>query len=145
MLYSQEDFTYTPSCLELEAKARGSTILFLPKFHCELNPIEQCWGYAKRVYRLNPASSREEDLVHNALSALDQVPLPTIRRYVLNLVLLPVVDMFDSFFNRAHRFVDAYAQGLDGRQSAWACKRYRGHRMLPDRIMEALDEAGLKK
>ncbi len=27
---------------------KGHTAYFLPKFHCELNPIERVWGQAKR-------------------------------------------------------------------------------------------------
>jgi hypothetical protein len=46
-LFNQPDFVNVPSILETEAKAKGLTVLFLPKFHCELNFIEQCWGYAK--------------------------------------------------------------------------------------------------
>ncbi|KAJ7787695.1 hypothetical protein B0H13DRAFT_2395179, partial [Mycena leptocephala] len=41
----------------------------------ELNFIEQCWGYAKRIYRMFPPSSKEEDLTRNMLEALDSVPL----------------------------------------------------------------------
>jgi transposase len=37
--------------LETACEARGFRAIFLPKFHCELNFIEQCWGYSKRVYR----------------------------------------------------------------------------------------------
>ena len=54
LLFNQSDFTEVESILETEAKAFGLRVLFLPKFHCELNPIEQCWGYAKRLYRLSP-------------------------------------------------------------------------------------------
>ena len=64
-------------------QARGFRLLFLPKFHCELNFIEQCWGYAKRIYRLNPESSRDDNLEKYAIEALDSIPLETIRRYVL--------------------------------------------------------------
>lgn len=83
ILFNQPDFTHVPSLLETSMQAYGIPILFLPKFHCELNPIEQCWGYAKRVYRLNPESSREDALQDNAVRAVDSVPLVSIQRYVL--------------------------------------------------------------
>jgi hypothetical protein len=46
-LYTQPDFVAVESLLETHARVRGFEVLFLPKFHCELNFIEQCWGYAK--------------------------------------------------------------------------------------------------
>lgn len=80
MLYNEPDFTNGKSCLEEVCEARGFTVLFLPKFHCELNFIEQCWGHAKRVYRLNPPSSLEADLKRNLLASLDAVDLTHMRR-----------------------------------------------------------------
>ena len=50
ILYNQYDFTNVTSILELTCKALGVLVIFLPKFHCELNFIEQCWGFAKRIY-----------------------------------------------------------------------------------------------
>jgi hypothetical protein len=50
ILYNQPNFTNVPSILELACKALGVLVNFLPKFHCELNFIEQCWGYAKWIY-----------------------------------------------------------------------------------------------
>ena len=99
--------------------------MFLPKFHCELNFIEQCWGYAKRIYRLYPESSREDILESNALKALGSVPLESMRR----------------FANRSYRFMDAYSRGLNGRQAAWAARKYRGHRVLPHSLMVDLENA----
>jgi len=78
MLFSEPDFVTVESILESEASAKGFRILFLPKLHCELNPIEQCWGYAKRKYRLLPASSSEADLEKNMVKCLDEVPLITM-------------------------------------------------------------------
>lgn len=81
LLYTEPDFAEGESKLEILAKALGIQVMFLPKFHCELNPIEQCWGYAKRVYRFFPTSSREAQLEKNALEALSEVPLTSIRKY----------------------------------------------------------------
>ncbi|KAJ7673011.1 hypothetical protein DFH06DRAFT_979134 [Mycena polygramma] len=117
IIYNQPDFEQVESILETDFKDAGFGILFIPKFHCELNFIEQCWGYAKRLYRLNPDSSLEIALERNALAALDAVPLVSMRRFV----------------NRSQRFMDAYRVGLTGTQAAWAARKYRGHRMVPRR------------
>lgn len=67
--------------LETHCARLGVEVIFLPKFHPELNMIEQCWGYAKRVYREQPVSSAIEDLERNTLDALKAVPLDSMRRY----------------------------------------------------------------
>ncbi|KAJ7576208.1 hypothetical protein C8J56DRAFT_762018, partial [Mycena floridula] len=127
MLYNQLDFTHVPSLLETTCAARGVRVIFLPKFHCELNFIEQCWGYPKRVYRFFPESSNEETLEWNALGAVDAVPLLSMRR----------------FCNRSARFMEAYRLGLTGKQAAWAAKKYKGHRTLPTMLMDDLEAAHL--
>ncbi|KAJ7187586.1 hypothetical protein GGX14DRAFT_580946 [Mycena pura] len=127
ILFNQPDFANVESLLETHCKQRGFPILFLPKFHCELNFIEQCWGYAKRVYRYFPESSRQDDLERNVREALAAVPLDMMRR----------------FARRCEKFVDAYQKGLNGRQAAWAARKYRGHRVLPENILEELEEAGI--
>ncbi|KIJ57823.1 hypothetical protein HYDPIDRAFT_103788, partial [Hydnomerulius pinastri MD-312] len=45
------------------------------------------------------------------------------------------------FATRSHRFIDAYQCGLNGAQAAWAVKKYRGHRVLPETLMADLDKA----
>ncbi|KAG1730206.1 hypothetical protein EDB19DRAFT_1641456 [Suillus lakei] len=105
ILYCQPDFANIKSRLETTCEARQFRVIFLPKFHCELNFIEQCWGYAKRLYQTYPLSSKDSDLEHNVIKALDAVPLISMRNC----------------------FIDAYHKGLNGRQAAWAAKKYRGH------------------
>jgi hypothetical protein len=83
VLYCEADFVNQKSLLEEHAAARGFNVLFLPKFHCEINFLEQVWGYSKRIYREFPASTAESDLERNALAALDSVPLFSMRRYVM--------------------------------------------------------------
>jgi transposase len=63
------------SLLEAHCHAGGFEVMFLPKFHCELNFIKQCWGYAKWKYREFPPSSKEADLEKNVLAALEMVSL----------------------------------------------------------------------
>jgi hypothetical protein len=75
ILYTQPDFVNVPSVLETVCKAKGFKALFLPKFHCELNFIEQCWGFAKRQYRLLPSSSKEDVLKKNLISSLEEVTI----------------------------------------------------------------------
>jgi hypothetical protein len=75
ILFNQPHFAAVKSSLKDMCVEFHCTVLFLPKFHCELNPIEMVWGYAKRLYRLNAESSREDMLEKNTLAALDQVPL----------------------------------------------------------------------
>ena len=80
VLFNQPDFVNVESQLESVCKARGFQVIFLPKFHCELNFIEQCWGYAKCIYCHYPASSKEKDLEWNVLTALDSIPLESMCR-----------------------------------------------------------------
>ena len=47
VLYNQPDFVQVESLLETFCRGCGVDVIFLLKFHCELNFIEQCWGYAK--------------------------------------------------------------------------------------------------
>jgi hypothetical protein len=69
--------------LEEHCAEWGCKVIFFPKFHPELNFIEQCWGYAKRVYRMLPESSSEEDLERNMLEALESVPLASMSRFAI--------------------------------------------------------------
>ncbi|KAJ6505133.1 hypothetical protein C8R45DRAFT_923429 [Mycena sanguinolenta] len=47
------------------------------------------------------------------------------------------------FGNRSAKFADAYAKGLNGRQAAWAARKYHGHRIIPESILEELEAAGI--
>jgi len=80
MLYNEPNFINVKSLLEITCEARGFRAIFFPKFYCELNFIEQCWGYLKRIYHELPVLSKEADLEWNVLMALESVPLQLIHQ-----------------------------------------------------------------
>ncbi|QRV83688.1 DDE superfamily endonuclease [Ceratobasidium sp. AG-Ba] len=119
-MMNQPDMLAQKLIIQTLAEAEGFLVLYLPKYHCELNPIEQCWGAAKRVYRDSPFSSSEADLKRNMLTALDSIR--------------------PRFAARSQRFVHAYLAGLSGSQAAWAMKKFCGHRIIPLALLQEIDE-----
>ena len=81
LLFSQPDFNLQKSHLEEYITSRGHICDFYPKYHCELNFIEQYWGAAKFRYRSSPLTSDINAMEKNALACLDDVPLLQIKRY----------------------------------------------------------------
>ena len=69
-----------PPMVESFVLARGHRVVWIPKYHCELNPIELVWGMAKRLYRRHALGSMPNmrALVPRVLAAVD---LHTIRRF----------------------------------------------------------------
>jgi transposase len=88
MLYNEPDFVGIKSLLEIACKAHGYHAIFFPKFHCELNFIEQCWGYSKWIYHEYPTSSKEVDLECNVLASLNAILIKVMHRCVQSLLFL---------------------------------------------------------
>ncbi|KAF9508898.1 hypothetical protein BS47DRAFT_1384569 [Hydnum rufescens UP504] len=101
----QEDVINQVSMLEELITKAGHHCIFLPKFHCELNPIEMYWGYAKYRYR-GVFKNTFADAKAAVLSSLQSCPLDTLRHFI----------------NRTWRFMSAYRQGLRGKVAEWAVK-----------------------
>ena len=45
------------------------------------------------------------------------------------------------YARRSRKFMDAYHQGLNGKEATWASKKYRGHRVLPASLFDDLQKA----
>lgn len=52
----------TASKLESLASSYNVKILFLPKYHCEMNPIESVWCYSKNYWRKRNDQTFEKTL-----------------------------------------------------------------------------------
>jgi len=92
--------------------------------------------------------SREEDLEKNLLSVLESVPLEIMHWYIVNVTIsvrlrVLMTGHLTTYARRSHKFIDAYYKGLDGKQAAWALKKYCGHCVLPESLMDDLLKANL--
>jgi len=78
------------------------------------------------------------------LAALGSIPLELMHWYEVSIPLFlgQLITCF-SFANRSMWFMDAYDKGLNGQQAAWAARKYRGHRVLPESLMDDLKKANL--
>jgi hypothetical protein len=91
----------------------GHKCIFLPKFHCELNPIEYYWAWVKRVFREkcdgNFANSKKL-----FAETLDACTGDVIRR----------------FLRRADRYASVYRLGATGPLADYAVKKFRSYRSV---------------
>ncbi|OJA17241.1 hypothetical protein AZE42_10223 [Rhizopogon vesiculosus] len=134
LLSQQDDFANQEPMPETLIKKTGHLCIFLPKFHCELNPIEmasgllhfnvrdsdsesscwQYWGWCKYRYRERPKNNFAE-AKQAAVQFLDACPLDVLRRFI----------------NRSWRFMSAYRKGLNGEAAVWAVRNTALYLKLP--------------
>jgi len=55
------------------AKDSGKTVLRLPPYHCELNPIELVWSMVKSFVKSNNTTYKTIDVKHLLHQAIDRV------------------------------------------------------------------------
>ena len=116
VLGEMSDFKYEKKKVERLVASRGHRAIFIPKFHCELNPIESCWCHSKHYTR-----SHCDYTFPGLLAIIDQS---------LNSVTL---DMIRKFFRKTHETVQAYCEGLTpGPEMTKALKTYKSHRRISE-------------
>jgi hypothetical protein len=122
LLAAQPDFKAQKGWLEEVVRGEGFEIMFLPKFHCELNPIERVWGHAKRKLRTE-CDYTSKSIADKLPGILNNIPRDSVRRY----------------YRAVARFVHAYEHGLTTQQAAFVVKRYASHRRVPDSAWSELE------
>ena len=123
----QPDFRDQKSLVQETIEAAGHICVFLPKYHCEINFIEYFWGAVKHYLREN-CDYTFATLKLNMPKALASIRVELIRKWE----------------QRAWRFIDAYAEGLDARAAqlkvkAYSSRRYKSHRRIPETLAREMD------
>ena len=116
VLSEEPDFARQKEYLAEEVeKWEGCTIIFFPKYHCELNFIEMVWGWTKSYHRRN--------CTYNFKDLERELPVTYTTRWPL--------DFVQKAFMYCLRFMSGYREGLVGPELDYAVKKYRGHRSIP--------------
>ena len=104
----QPDFEAQKTLLELLIEKRNHIALFLPRFHCELNQIEQYWMHGKQEYKdrnmfLEPVSKFEAN-VDECLNKIDE-------------------QLAHRCAKHARKYLNAYAKGNTTQQAVELVKK----------------------
>ena len=114
VLGNHSDFKNEKTALEHFVQGKGQRAIYIPKFHCELNPIERVWGEAKR-YTRSHCDYSFAGLERTIIPALESVRLDTIRKY----------------FRKCREYMQAYREGnVGGSEVEKAVQKYKSHRRV---------------
>ena len=90
--------------------------MFIPKFHCEINPIECVWCSAKQYTRAC-CDYTFQGLEQTIKKALDSVNVEMIRKY----------------FRKVREYHKAYRNNIEiGKEMQKALKVYKSHRRISE-------------
>ena len=106
---NHDDFFNEKTQVEHYITSRGFQCFFLPKFHCELNPIEWVWDQSKRYCRTHSNFTLAK-LRDNIDPALDSV----------------TVDLIKMYCRKMREYEKAYLKGNKAGVEA-AVKQYKSH------------------
>lgn len=116
VLAAERDFREQKCQLREGLEAHGQVVIFLPKFHCELNPIECYWCQAKWYCRENC------DYTFKGLRETVPKALASVR----NSSIL-------GYWNQVFRIIDAYKAGVQYGTEDFKNRVYKSHRRIEDK------------
>ena len=120
-----EDFLNQKNAIEEVIAQAGHRCIFLPKYHPELNYIERIWGHIKRWLRDNCLYTMQ-GLWDNIDRALSESITP--------------ISLQRKFARKSWRWMSAYRKGLTPELTAFATRKYHGHRGISCTLDELVDE-----
>jgi transposase len=122
VLSNEEDFLAQEEWLTEVVHEAGFSIIFYPKYHCELNFIEMIWGWVKSHHRRH--------CTYNYKDLKDSLPNTFLQ-------LLPL-SFVKKTYQHCLRFMSGYRQKLEGPLLDYAMRKYTSHRVVPIGITEEL-------
>lgn len=113
VLSNQPDFLNQKTIVEEVIQDAGHHVLFIPKYHCELNFIEMNWAKAKRKTR-ECCDYTFKTLKQNVPLALDQITVSDCRQWA----------------RKSRDFMAAYLAGVSSQDAEKQIKLYKSHRKV---------------
>ena len=113
VLGNHEDFKFEKTALEYLLRDNDQRMLFIPKFHCELNPIERVWGETKHYTRAH---------CDYTFAGLERT-------------VVPGLQSVRKFFRKSREYMQAYREGKSGGKDVeQAVKFYKSHHRIFGRL-----------
>lgn len=123
ILQEMRDFKFQKTRVEELILKRGHRVMFIPKFHCEINPIERVWCHAKRYTRTHCDYSFAglEKIIDTALDSV-------------------TVEMMRKFYRKVREYHRAYREEVKvGKEMLKTLKVYKSHRRVSENEHELDD------
>ncbi len=115
LLSDMKDFKEQKSLVEELILSKGHLFSFLPKFHCELNPIERCWCRAKQYTRQHANGS-----------------IIRLRRIVREGLESVTLDLIQKYYATCRDYERAYREGHVTKEIEAVVKVFKSHRRISD-------------
>ena len=115
LLAEMRDFKFQKTKVEEMILNKGHRVMFIPKFHCEINPIERVWCHAKKYTRSN-CDYTFVGLENTIVAGLNSVNIDLIRK----------------FFRKTREYHRAYREGKQITEMKNILKKYKSHRRVPE-------------
>ena len=116
LLHSQGDFQEQKGSLQEKIEFAGHSVIFYPKFHCELNFIERFWCTAKHYVRENCVYTLD-GLRQTIPASFKSISTASINR----------------FYRMCSRVIDAYTHGYRYGTKEFVDHAYKSHRQVVDK------------
>ena len=123
-LSNEKDFLGQREWLREVIEDRGHTVIFYPKYHCELNYIEMIWAYLKNKLKMS-CTNNFDAMITMIPNLMENLSTAVCRRSAEHCL----------------RVMDRYRAGMSGPLLDYAVRKYSSHRRIsPKQALEISQE-----